>query len=155
MDRQRNPLLEPRFADDPPVKLKINAGTLGIVIAVLAGLGLISGLLSLLSILSIGGFIQVAGFGGIVAVAVLGLLVGLAASGLAVVGGWRMYQRVPDGKRLVIYALLVSAAAQLVEGIGYGSLASPVIGLIILFIVYYLVVISRFPEVGQSSKPTV
>ncbi len=154
MDRRRNSLLEPRFAADPPVKLNINASVLGLVIAILAGLAVISELFSLITVLSASVVVASVGFGGIVALAAIGLLADIAAAVMAALGGWRMYQRVPAGKNLVIYALVLAAVAEVVVGVGYASIAGAVVGLILLFIVYYLVVISSFPESTRGSGPT-
>ncbi len=152
MDSKTNILLNPPFAQDPPVKLDINAKMLGIVIAILSALGILGALTALVALLGVGSILAAAGFGGILALAYVGVLVGGAAEVMSLVGGWRMYQGNADGKRLVIYALALGFVAQIVTGLGYVSLGNIIVPILIILAVYYLVVISRFP--GDAKAPT-
>ena len=155
MKLDRDTLLSPSFAEDPPVKLNVNARTLGLVIAILAGLGLLFELIGLLGLLSLGAAVAGTVFGGIVFLAVVGIVVDLAAAGLSLIGGWQMHQGRRDGKNLVIYGLVVGFIGEIVVGLGYASIANAFVGLIILAIVYYLVVISRFPDEHTDSATPV
>lgn len=152
MPDSRNPLTNPSFGSNPPVKINVNAGILGLVIAILACIGL---LLSLFA----GGLFSVIGFiGGLAPIWLLGVLVAIAAEALAAFGGFQMYRLNPAGKSLVISGLalgLAGAVLSLVGEIvaysgllGYGA-SGAVVGLvldvIVYGVIYYLVVISRFP----------
>jgi len=156
-----NALTDPPFAADPPVKLNVNAKILGLVIGILATIGAIFSLLGLLAAFgacTIGG-LTITGCGFPV-VWLLGAAVQLVAFILGAVGGFRMYQLNSEGKLNVIYGLVLGAVGTIlylvgniifysgftIGGVGYGSaIVSVVIDLIVIFIFYYLVVISRFP----------
>ena len=95
---------------------------------------------------------------------------GLFLALVVAVGGFRMYQGDRSGKNLVIYGIVVAVIAQVVNligtiiaysglaglglGIGAGAIIGFIFWLVIRFIVYYLVVISRFPgEAPLVSSP--
>lgn len=142
-------LLNPPFMADPPVKLNISAKIIGLIACILAALGLLGYLFAIPAVLLIGTAETVLGVpvgthAGILVVALLGLGIGVVAALLELVGGYRMYQENPEGKRLLIYGIVLGALASVVYGIGYGGIGGVVIGLVIDFIVYYIVVISRF-----------
>jgi hypothetical protein len=144
-------LLNPPFMADPPVKLNISAKIIGLIACILAALGLLGYLFAIPAVLLIGTAETVLGVpvgthAGILVVALLGLGIGVVADLLELVGGYRMYQENPEGKRLLIYGIVLAALASVVYGIGYGGIGGVVIGLVIDFIVYYIVVISRFPN---------
>lgn len=153
-----NALTDPPFAANPPVKLNVNAKILGLVIAILAVLGLILSLFA-------GGLFTIFGFvGGLAPIWLLGVLVAIVAEILVAVGGFQMYNLNRGGKNLVIYGLalgLVGAVLTLVgqliaySGLLLYSAGGAVIGLIfdviIYGIIYYLVVISRFPGEAPMS----
>ncbi len=153
-DRSNNALVNPSFASNPPVKLNVNARILGLVIGILAAIGL---LLSLFA----GGLLSIFGFvGGLSPIWLLGILVAIAAEVLAALGGFQMYNLNARGKELVIYGLalgLVGAVLTLVGEIiaysGYtylyssgGAIVGLIVDIIIYGCIYYLVVISRFPS---------
>ena len=139
-------LLSPSFAKDPPVKLNISAKTLGGVYAVLGGIAALFGLFGVLGLLGLGGYFAYVGFGGVVFVVAIGSLIGLFGTILAAWGGYRMYQDDRDGKRLVIYGLVLNVVGGLVSALGSfgGGLSNWIVGLVVSFILYYLVIISRF-----------
>ncbi len=140
-------LVEPSFAKDPPVKVNLDAKVIGIVLAILAGLGVLLGLLGLLGLFAVG-----AAFGRILAFAFIGVIVGIVADIFCVMGGWRMYKGNAEGKRLAIYGLALAFIAELVTIIGYGFGAGALIQLIVLALFYYAVVVSRFsPEAGVQT----
>lgn len=138
-----NTLVNPPFAQDPPVKLNIDARILGIVCVVIGTLG---ALFALLAILALGAFVTVYGQSGVFALALVGSLVTIVAGAMAAVGGWRMYQGNAEGKRLVIYSLAINVVGQIVTGIGQARLGGLILYLIVIAIIYYLVVISRFTQ---------
>src|ERR1700687_2993451 len=128
-------LLDPPFAKDPPVKLDIPAKTLGLVYAVLGGIGAVFGLLGLLGIT---------------------LRATLVGTPLAAWGGYRMYQNDHDGKRLVIYGLVLNGLGSLVSALSYGGLGGWIVNAAIIFVLYYLVIISRFegePKIVSTTPP--
>jgi hypothetical protein len=149
-----NMLTDPKFAANPPVKLNIDAKILGLVIAILAVIGAIFTLF-------LGGLLTLIGFvGGVAPIWLLGTLIALAAEVLAAIGGFQMYQLNRRGKILVIYALalgLLGAVLVVIgqimaySGFGYlgygagGAIFGLIIDVIVYGIIYYLVVISRWP----------
>ncbi len=151
MEPLRTMLTDPAFAKDPPIKMNVNARTLGLVVAILAGIGLLLEVVGVLGVLSVGAFYAAAGFAGVAGVAFVGLAINLIATGMALAGGWRMSQGDGTGKPLVIYALAIGFLGEVVVGIGYYSVSNALPGLIVLAVLYYLVVISRFP--GEELPP--
>jgi hypothetical protein len=143
-------LLDPPFAKDPPVKLDIPAKTLGLVYAILGGIGALFGLFGLLGLSALSAAVG----GG--ALLVVGTLIGLVGTALAAWGGYRMYQNDRDGKRLVIYGLVLNAFGSLVSALSYGGLGGWIVNAAIIFVLYYLVIISRFegePKVVSTTPP--
>jgi hypothetical protein len=82
------------------------------------------------------------------------VLVNLVADVMAAIGGWQMYQGNESGKRLAIYGLALAFVAQLIQIIGFGS-AAGILGLILLAIVYYAIVVSRYPGQAPSASRSV
>jgi hypothetical protein len=146
MDARLNALLNPPFAKDPPVKLNIPAKTLGGIYAVLGAIAALFGLVGLLTLFGISSYVAVYGFGGFVFLIQIGSLIGLVGTALAAWGGYRMYQLDRDGKRLVIYGLALNAVGGLVVALGSfgGGVSNWIVSLAITFVLYYLVIISRF-----------
>jgi hypothetical protein len=146
-------LVNPPFANDPPVKVNFDAKVVGLVVAILAGLGALLSLLALLGLLGAGAVGGTA-FAGIFFIALIGVLVTLVADVMAALGGWQMYQGNESGKRLAIYGLALAFVAELVQMIGFGS-AGGILGLILLAIVYYAIVVSRYPGQAPSASRSV
>jgi hypothetical protein len=146
-------LVNPPFANDPPVKVNFDAKVVGLVVAILAGLGALISLLALLGLLGAGAVGGTA-FAGIFFIALIGVLVTLVADVMAALGGWQMYQGNESGKRLAIYGLALAFVAELVQMIGFGS-AGGILGLILLAIVYYAIVVSRYPGQAPSASRSV
>ena len=126
-------LLDPPFAKNPA--FRADAKIVGLVCAILAGLGLVFGLLALPITLALLGAAPILA---------LSLIASLVGSALAAYGGYQMYQGKVEGKRLVIYGLIVSFVTSLVAML-LGS-GSQLLSLVIIAIVYYVVVTSRFPS---------
>ncbi len=156
-------LVDPPFAKDPPVKMNVNAKTLGLVLLILGVLGLLLAALALIAIIGFcGGGNAIYGTAcSLPVIWLLGDLIGLAALVIGTIGAYRMYQGNPEGKLWVIYGLIgrviaavislvgnYSAYSNLSASTGAGAVFGLVIDLAICFIVYYLVVVSRFP--GQA-----
>jgi hypothetical protein len=119
----------------------------GLVVAILAGLGALLALLALLGLL--GASAALSTFGGIFILALIGVIVNLVADVMAAVGGWQMYQGQESGKRLAIYGLAIAFAAELIQMIGFGS-AAGIVPLILLALLYYAIVVSRYPGQAQA-----
>ncbi|MHB8718469.1 MAG: hypothetical protein ACYDAC_06220 [Candidatus Dormibacteria bacterium] len=159
-------LVDPPFAANPPVKLNINAKTLGLILAILGAIGLLFGLIGLIGIFGFCGSYSYLTGCGFPVLWFLGEIVGLAGLAIGTLGAYRMYECNPQGKELVVYGLIVGfvgavitltgniAAYSLVAGYGAGvAIVGLVIDAIIYFILYYLVVISRFPGSAPSAAP--
>ena len=140
----RKMLLEPSFAANPPVKLNVPAKTLGLVLAILGAIGAVFGLLGILALLGLSA--AVVAFVGIFVLAILGTIVGWIGTILSAWGGYQMYKEKREGKATVIYGLVLNVIGSLISALGgSGGLSSWLIGALISFAIYYLVVISRFP----------
>src|ERR1700738_5406632 len=105
-------LVNPPFANDPPVKLNLDAKVVGLVAAILAGIGALFALLGLLALL--GASAAATAFAGIFFIAFIGVIVSGVADVIALVGGWQMYKGNESGKRLAIYGLAIAFAAEVV-----------------------------------------
>lgn len=146
MDARLDALLNPSFAKDPPVKLDISAKMLGGIYALLGGIAALFGALGLLALLGIGSYFAYAGVGGLVFLVGIGSMINVIGTAMAAWGGYRMYQEDRDGKRVVIYGLALTAVGGLVSALGSfgGGLFNWIVSLAITFVLYYLVIISRF-----------
>lgn len=145
MDTRLDALLNPPFAKDPPVKLNIPAKTLGGIYAILGAIAALFGLFGALALLGLSGLVAVAG-GGLLFLILIGSLIAEVGTVMAAWGGYRMYQADRGGKTLVIYGLVLNALGGLVTALGSfgGGLANWIVGLAVTFVLYYLVIISRF-----------
>jgi hypothetical protein len=154
-----NILTDPPFAADPPIKLNVPAKTVGLVAAILGIIGIIFGLIALPAIFALNSVVSSANSfcqavsgtncagtnSGIFGLALIGVLLGFVGAILYAFGGFRMYQLNRQGKDLVIYGLIVSLVGGILEIVGYGGVGSFIFDLIIAVVLYYLVVISRWP----------
>ena len=152
-------LTNPRFADNPPLRVNVDSKVLGLVIGILS---LVAGLAWLL--VSIAGLLVVGTVnpycnsigqsgatcgnnGGIFALGLIGFLLVLAGYLLAAVGGFRMFAMVHEAKSQAIYGLLLGVVGGLIATIGYGGFLSVLIfDVVLAIVVYYLIVVSRFPD---------
>ena len=71
-------LVNPPFANDPPVKVNFDAKVVGLVVAILAAIGALFSLLALLGLLGASA-VAGSGFAGIFFIALIGVLVNLVA----------------------------------------------------------------------------
>ena len=161
-----NSLVDPPFANDPPVKVNVNAKTLGLVLLILGAIGILIEGLGLIGILGFCGTYSAYGGCNLPILWLLGDLVALAAVIIGTVGAYRMYQGDAEGKLWVVYGLILGIVGAVITlignyaaysglvGIGAGGavIVGLIIDLIIYFVIYYLVVISRFP--GQAPLTT-
>lgn len=143
-------LLDPPFMKDPPVKLDIPAKTLGMVYAILGAIGTLFGVLGLL------GLSAVAAVVGAGPLFFIGTLIGVVGTALAAWGGYKMYQGDREGKRLAVYGIVLNAVGALIAALSYGNLGGWIINAAFAFVLYYLVIISRFegdPKVVSTTRP--
>ncbi|MEA2662351.1 MAG: hypothetical protein QOH08_1923 [Chloroflexota bacterium] len=134
-------LLDPPFART--ATFHANAKTVGLILAILGGIGLLFGLIGLPVALALSG---------VVPLLVLSLIGSLAGAALTAYGGYQMYRGDAEGKRWVIYGCVVYALG-IVFGLLTGSGAGSIVSLLVLAAVYYIVVTSRF-EPGASNRAT-
>lgn len=135
-------LVNPPFAKNPPVKLNLDAKVVGLVVAILGGLGALFVFLALLGLLGYGAGLSA--FAGIFFLALISVILNLVADVMAAIGGWQMYQGNESGKRLAIYGLAIAFVADIIQMIGFSS-SSAIVPLILLALVYYAIVVSRYP----------
>lgn len=149
-----NVLTDPPFAADPPIKFNVNAKILGLVIGILAIIGLVLSIIALPIVFALTSTVsnlctQVGGVNcgttGIFALALVGVLLSIVGDILYAIGGFQMYNMNAAGKAKVIYGLALNVVGGIIQIIGYGGVAGFIFSLIIAVVVYYLVVISRFP----------
>ena len=154
-----NVLTDPPFAADPPIKLNVNAKVLGLVIGILAVLGIIVDLIALPAIFalnnavnslnsfcnSLGGVNCNTGTSGIFFLALIGVIVSLVGAILYAWGGFQMYNLNRTGKEKVIYGVVVELIGGILQIVGYGGVFGFIFSLIIAIVIYYLVVIARYP----------
>jgi hypothetical protein len=152
MDLWDNTLVKPPFAANPPYKINVPAKTYGLVIGILAAIGTLFGLLGLLATFTVNNlcsaFVACESHSALW-LASVGALLSLAGAILATVGGFQMYGLQPRGRALIIYGMVLGLAGDILYLIGWGFgfyFGSFIIRVIIYAIVYYFLVISRFPN---------
>lgn len=154
-----NGLTNPRFGDNPPVKLRVDAKVLGLVIGILSVVGGIAWLLVSVTGLWVVGSVNAycAGFAqagtscgttsGIFILGLIGFLVVVAGYLLSAYGGFRMFAMVHEAKRQAIYGLVLGVVGGIIAAFGYGGFLSVLIlNIVLALLVYYLIVVSRFPD---------
>jgi len=139
-------LYHPPFENDPPVKLNIPAKTLGLVLAILYAIFALFSLFGILGAVGIAALGTALGVHQILILVVVGAIIAAIADVLVALGGYKMYQLNIDGKRMVIMGLALSVLASIVGAIGAENPAGIIASIIINGIIYYLVIISRFPN---------
>lgn len=145
-DLSMETLYHPPFENDPPVKLNISAKTLGLVLAILYAIFALFSLFGILGAVGIAALGTALGVRQILVLVVIGAVIAAVGDILVAWGGYKMYQLDIDGKRLVIMGLALSVAASVVGAIGAESPGGIIASIIINGIIYYLVIISRFPS---------
>src|SRR5207247_8109834 len=124
-------LLDPPFAKNPA--FRADAKIVGLVCAILAGLGALFGLLALPVTLALLGAAPILA---------LSLIANLVGDALAAYGGWQMYHGKTEGKRGVIYGLVVAfVAAAVATLLGSGS---QLLWSVMIAMLRYVVVSGRF-----------
>ncbi len=161
-DLSDNVLVKPPFAGDPPLKWNVPARTLGLIFGVLGLIWVLIALIALIGLLGICASLGASICSSIPIVPVLGTLLSFVGLATATYGAWRMYSLDRRGRDLVVYGVALGAVGSLVNLLGTllfyaglvdyqgaptaGAVAGFVIGVAIDLGVYYLVIISRFPD---------
>lgn len=148
MDAYVDQLLNPPFAKDPPVKLDIPAKTLGLVYAILGGIAALFGLLGILALFGFSAVATLAGVGTVWFLILLGSIVSEVGTAMAAWGGYRMYQGDHSAKRPVVLGLAITVVGGLITALGSLGTGLPgwILSAALTFCLYYLVIISRFPD---------
>jgi hypothetical protein len=145
--------MDPPFAKDPPVKLDIPAKTLGLIYAILGGIAALFGLFALIALFGLSAVATLTGVGGVWILLVIGSIVSEIGTALAAWGGYRMYQGDRSAKKTVVMGLAISVVGGLVSTLGSlgGGLVGWIFSAAVTFVLYYLVIISRFEDAKSSA----
>jgi hypothetical protein len=138
------------------VKLDIPAKTLGLIYAILGGIAAVFGLFGLVALFGLNYVATLTGTGGVLFLLVIGSVVSEAGTVLSAWGGYRMYQEDRSGKKPVVLGLVITVVGGLVSALGTfgGGLPGWILSTAITFVLYYLVIISRFSdEVSPPAHP--
>ena len=148
MDAYVDQLLNPPFAKDPPVKLDIPAKTLGLVYAILGGIAALFALFGILALLGLSAVATLVGVGTVWFLVLLGSVVSEVGTVLAAWGGYRMYQGDRTAKKPVVLGLAITVVGGLITALGSLGSGLPgwIFGTAVTFVLYYLVIISRFGD---------
>ena len=92
-----------------------------------------------------------ASYGSIFILDLVDVLLNLLADALGLIGGIQMLRGNAAGRRLVVYGLALAFVIQVALGLGFGTGASAIVTLVLLVVLYYAVVVSRFP--GEVLAP--
>lgn len=154
-----NALTDPPFAEHPPLKLDVDARVLGLVIGILSVVGAIAWTLVSITGLWVVGSVNAfcSGFqqsgsdcgttSGVFALGLIGFALVVAGYLLGAVGGFRMFTEHHLAKRVVIYGQLIGVVGGLLAVFGYSGFVSVFIfDVLLAIVVYYLVIVSRFPD---------
>ena len=139
-------LLHPPFENDPPLKFNINAKTLGLILAIVYAIFAVISLIGIPVALAGSAIAAAVGYHGIAFLIVIGAIVAAAGDVLVAWGGWKMNNLNNDGKRFAIYGLALGIVASILGAIGAESPTGVIGTVIVAAIIYYLIVISRFPN---------
>jgi hypothetical protein len=161
-DRSSNALVNPGFASNPPVKLNIPAKTLGLVLMILGIIGLVFSLIGLIGIFGICSGVVASVCGGTPLIWILGEVVALVGLAVGTFGAYQMFMLNHEGRNLLIYGLAIGVLGSIINAVGtfvfyagyidyagsfaVGAVIGLIISLAVYFCLYYLIVISRFPD---------
>ncbi|HEY9287472.1 MAG TPA: hypothetical protein VIT43_05565 [Candidatus Dormibacteraeota bacterium] len=152
-------LVEPTFFDrnNPPLKVNVSAKVVGWIAVVLAAFALLGLLIAVPAVLVVGSAVAVAGstgmHPGVFILAILGLILVAITTLMALVGGWQMTQGNHNGRRLLIQSLALNVIFSLIYNLGLANIGQFILHLVINAVIYYFVVISRFPDEAPLAVP--
>ena len=160
-----NVLVNPPFRNDPPLKLNVQARVMGIIALVLGILGALGMLILLPAVVFVSSTVNSLCNDPLYrpyydcsthtyALATVGVIIGVVGVVAQIVGGiWMMNGNV-KGRALLVYALILGFLGNLLVAIGYGG--SGYFGVVVDIVVYYFIVIARFPgEAPLVATPTI
>ena len=145
-DFSMDTLYHPPFENDPPLKFNISAKTLGLILAILYAIFALFSLFGVLGAIGISALGAALGVREILILVVIGAIVAAVGDVLVAWGGYQMYKENIDGKRLAIMGLALGVVASILGAIGAESPTGIIGTIIINGIIWYLIVISRFPS---------
>ncbi|HYY55014.1 MAG TPA: hypothetical protein VFA01_06505 [Candidatus Dormibacteraeota bacterium] len=137
-------IVEPAFANNPPLKVSLSTTVVGGAVCVLGSLGVLASFLGILR-----ATLVVTGVGTWI-VAVLLLVRGIAA-GIATYGGYRMYQYDSSWKSRVVYGIAAYFVTEILLLVT--SPVSELLAMVVTAVTYYLVVLSHVPA-ETTQQPT-
>jgi len=138
-------LAEPTFIDRRRPPIRVSAKVMGWIAVVLSALFLLA-----LLLVGLGSVIQIRSHPTHFAAALVGFVLVVITQVMALVGAWQMTQGNHNGRRLVAQALILSVIASLIYNIGLSNLGQFVVQVVIRAVLYFFVVISRFPDEAAS-----
>ncbi|HUY96249.1 MAG TPA: hypothetical protein VMW47_01245 [Verrucomicrobiae bacterium] len=139
-----------RLADPPPARwarsrVAVSGPALGLVLALLAGIGLLVLIVGFAVLMGANGRVSLLSTG--TASSTAALLIQTVADLLLVIGGWGMSQAQAGGRRVAALGLGVAVIGALVGGGG-----GVVVELVILAVLYTLVAVSRIPVAAPAAS---
>lgn len=138
-------LAEPKFIDRRRPPIRVSAKLIGWVALALSAL-----LLLALLLVGVGSVIQIRSHPTHFAAALFGLVLVAITQVMALAGAWQMTQGNHNGRRLLAQALILSVIASLIYNIGLSNLGQFIVQVVLRAVLYFFVVISRFPDEAAS-----
>ena len=138
-------LVEPTFIDRRHPPIPVSAKVMGWIALALSAFFLIA-----LLLVGVGSVIQIRSHPTHFAAALVGLVLVAITQVMALVGAWQMTRGNHNGRRLLLQAVILSVIASLIYNIGLSNLGQFVIQVVIRAVLYFFVVISRFPDEATS-----
>jgi hypothetical protein len=144
MKLDRETLLRPPFAENPPFKVDVDEKMAGAIAAVAAAVGLAGGAQALIFYLGIASvYAQFLGTGGTTLAIIVVLVEGIAEA-MVVYGGFRMFQGQRSGREIAVYGLAIDLVAHLIPTYDYSPVGvGALVSYVVIVAVYYLLVVSR------------
>ncbi|MFN2463111.1 MAG: hypothetical protein ABR573_04310 [Candidatus Dormibacteria bacterium] len=144
-DLSMETLLHPPFESDPPLKFNMNAKLLGLILAIVYAIFALFSLIGIPLAFAGSAFLAASGYHGVAFLVVIGAIVAAIGDVFVALGGWKMNNLNGDGKRQVVLGLALGVVASVIGAIGSLSFTGVIGALLVAAIIYYLVIISRFP----------
>ncbi len=138
-------LRQPPFAAHPPVRVPMDAISVGRLLLAVAALAVLGNLIVLAEIA--GAIPRPQALGGplTLVVTLAGVAMGFLAEALLLRGGWRMAHGSEEGKGPAVDGLAVALAAYAILGVGIAAPVTILLYLVLVASVYYVVVASQVP----------
>src|SRR6267143_272472 len=143
-------LVEPTFIDRSHPPITVSAKVMGWIALALSAFFLIA-----LLLVGVGSVIQIRSHPTHFAAALVGLVLVAITQVMALVGAWQMTQGNHNGRRLLLQALVLSVVFSLIYNLGLSNLGQFVLQVVLRVVLYFFVVISRFPDEAASGTTEV